>query len=66
MVPMFSVVMENILPQIANRLFANGLRCWQVPNSHSKNKHRESEKICGHLKRISGVDISLVLATRLT
>jgi len=29
-------------------------------NSHSKNKHRESEKIRGHLKRISGVDISLV------
>jgi transposase len=29
-------------------------------NSHSKNRHRESEKIRGHLKRISGVDISLV------
>lgn len=29
-------------------------------NSHSKNKFRETEKIRGHLKRISGVDISLV------
>jgi transposase len=29
-------------------------------NSHSKNRHAESEKIRGHLKRISGVDISLV------
>lgn len=29
-------------------------------NSHSKNKHHESEKIRAHLKRISGVDISLV------
>lgn len=29
-------------------------------NSHSKNRHHESEKIRGHLKRISGVDISLV------
>jgi len=29
-------------------------------NSHSKNRHPEAEKIRGHLKRISGVDISLV------
>ena len=29
-------------------------------NSHSKNKFRETEKIREHLKRISGVDISLV------
>jgi transposase len=29
-------------------------------NSHSKNQFYESEKIRGHLKRISGVDISLV------
>lgn len=29
-------------------------------NSHSKNKFHETEKIRGHLKRISGVDISLV------
>lgn len=29
-------------------------------NSHSKNRHPESEKIRGHLKRLSGVDISLV------
>jgi len=29
-------------------------------NSHSKNAFYESEKIRGHLKRISGVDISLV------
>jgi len=29
-------------------------------NSHSKNRHHETEKIRGHLKRISGVDISLV------
>lgn len=29
-------------------------------NSHSKNRYHESEKIRGHLKRISGVDISLV------
>jgi transposase len=29
-------------------------------NSHSKNKFRETEKIRAHLKRISGVDISLV------
>ena len=28
--------------------------------SHSKNKHHETEKIRGHLKRVSGVDISLV------
>jgi transposase len=29
-------------------------------NSHSKNKFHETEKIRGHLKRVSGVDISLV------
>ncbi len=29
-------------------------------NSHSKNQFHETEKIRGHLKRISGVDISLV------
>jgi len=29
-------------------------------NSHSKNKFRETEKIRAHLKRISGVDLSLV------
>jgi transposase len=29
-------------------------------NSHSKNRHPESAKIRGHLKRICGVDISLV------
>jgi len=29
-------------------------------NSHSKNKFRETEKIRQHLKRVSGVDISLV------
>jgi len=29
-------------------------------NSHSKNRHPESEKIRRHLKRVSGVDISLI------
>ena len=29
-------------------------------NSHSKNKFRETEKIRQHLKRVSGVDVSLV------